>query len=292
MAMADVIAAGPASMEALATRPNPRAAGYRIAVLFGRKNTWKKCLADLIDGTKYTYNFANFSTDDLGEADCIVPLGLADYPPLRRQQGRYGNKYFIPPVTAVTLCDDKLEFNRMLLGTRFASLVPPLYRRATVRFPYIIKRREGSAGNGMIIVRDADAEAELPDTIRTADSFRQAYVPGDVEYATHMLIVDGQLIFCSTNQYVMPDEFTIRGRVRPLQTNRGFNMDQATITEFVDILTLIAYEGACCVNYKVADGRVWVLEINPRVGDTLRLDINAYLDAYNSALHKHPAGNA
>jgi predicted ATP-grasp superfamily ATP-dependent carboligase len=44
------------------------------------------------------------------------------------------------------------------------------------------------------------------------------------------------------------------------------------------------YSGTSCFNYKIADGRPKLFEINPRPGGSLRLDLNAYLDAYLAAL--------
>ncbi len=38
---------------------------------------------------------------------------------------------------------------------------------------------------------------------------------------------------------------------------------------FRDMLNAVGYEGLCCVNYKLQDGRVRFLEINPRFGASL-----------------------
>lgn len=53
---------------------------------------------------------------------------------------------------------------------------------------------------------------------------------------------------------------------------------------FNRILRALDYEGTCCFNYKFADGIPMILEINPRFGASIVLDIDTYVDAYLSAV--------
>ena len=43
------------------------------------------------------------------------------------------------------------------------------------------------------------------------------------------------------------------------------------------MLAPLNYRGPCVIDYKLADGRVQIFEINPRLGGTLLLDAHARL---------------
>ena len=99
-------------------------------------------------------------------------------------------------------------------------------------------------------------------------------MPGRTEYATHMLIVDGMVIYHSSNEYEMAQEFSVKGNaLAPVSEVIDADVDARIIDELSALLRTIGFNGTCCVDYKIVDGRIRLLEVNPRCGFSLFRDI-------------------
>lgn len=110
-------------------------------------------------------------------------------------------------------------------------------------------------------------------------------MPGQIEYATHMLLVDGKVLYHSTNKYDMSDEFLVKGSARqPQREMLGTDMEENVLRELTGLVRSIGFNGTCCLDYKIMAGNIQLMEINPRVGFSLFRDINRYLGAYIGAL--------
>ena len=204
---------------------------------------------------------------------------------LRRQYGEENEKYIIPDIHVTALCADKLDFNKAILASDFARMIPPIYGTTKRDFPYVLKKRDGGSGEGTVVVRNEEAEKRYADHLSQNAFFCQAYVPGPVEYATHMLLVDGEVLYHSTNRYVMSDEFLVKGSAyQPAREILGTDIEERVIGELIELLLSIGFSGTCCLDYKITEGGIQLMEVNPRVGFSLFRDINRYLEAYIGAL--------
>jgi len=237
----------------------------------------------LADAERYDCEFSELDGPDLNQFDCVIPFDFADYPPLRKHAHLWGRKFWLPDPKVVALCDDKLILNRLLLGGEFAEVVPRLYESGERQFPYIIKRRRDLWGLNSFVVRDQDDERSLAVLLQSPDYFRQAYIVGSQEFALHVLIAEGKIAYQSTVKYDMDSDIYVKGKRNPAK--------QAVLlpgkTDYPDLLGLIEsldYDGICCINYKIDNGRPKLLEINPRLGASVTADINRLLDAYLRSL--------
>ncbi len=244
-------------------------------------------MQDHIDLAAYSYRFVDFEQANIFQANCAVPITFRDYENLRHYHAAYRRKYIIPLSEVVDLCRDKKAFNEAIRQTAFAALIPPMLQRHDVQFPFVLKKRISEAGLDVHMIKDATDAAHYAEQIASDDYICQKYVPGAVEYATHMLMAGGKLYYHSTNEYRMGQDFIVKGdAVRPQQEAFGIEADAAIIEQLAGILRAIGYEGTCCFDYKLADGQIQLLELNPRCGSSLFREINLYLAAYHEALRR------
>ena len=256
-----------------------------VTIAFGRNGDWEGLVGRSIDHDLYAFTCVDFDRFDLRTADYAVPLQVHDAIALRRWYGDEHEKYIIPDIPVTDLCADKLNFNKTILAGDFARMIPPIYDTTKRDFPYVLKKRESGAGEGVFVVRNEEDERRYADYLSHDDFFCQVYVPGQIEYATHMLLVDGELLYHSTNKYDMSDEFLVKGSARqPVREMLGTDMAGRLIGEMTELLCSIGFNGTCCLDYKIVEGGIQLMEVNPRVGFSLFRDINRYLGVYIEAL--------
>jgi hypothetical protein len=254
-------------------------------VAFGDFASWAELIRPNLDA-RYAPSFVDLSQVRLEDFDAVIPIQLTHYTPLFRHPELRGLKFFHPSPEVVSLCDDKLRLTQFLIAQGFASFVPPL-RSSGAPYPYVRKKREGWWGMHCHIVRSPQDECGLDLTDDTW--FSQALVPGQAEFATHILRVRGQIRYASTFIYEMATPEFVKGAVaNPFRT--GFMPGCVYLDLFSEILARLEYEGTACIDYKIVDGQPVVFEINPRFGGSLSSDVTAYLDAYLGALARPPLG--
>ena len=116
------------------------------------------------------------------------------------------------------------------------------------------------------MVRNHHDEWKLRDQLSDPAFYRQEIIRGRNEFATHILFTENRIVKSLDVRYEFESDIPIKGQDRPLYTAVG-KCDYLDL--FATILRSIGFEGLCCVNYKVVDGRPYIFEINPRFGGTL-----------------------
>jgi len=192
----------------------------------------------------------------------------------------WGTKFLHPSTQVVSLCDDKLNLSQFLAAEGFGEFVPRL-RSAGAPYPYVWKKRRGWWGMHCRIVNGPQDESDL--NPNDDDWFSQELVPGEVEFATHILRVRGQIRYVSTYVHKMAAGALVNG-VNDSPLHSGFMRSCIFLDLFSEMLSRLEFEGTACIDYKVVDGRPVIFEINPRFGGSLCSDITAYLDAYVGSL--------
>ncbi len=254
-------------------------------IAFGRFGDWASLVNQTIDKSRYIFDCVQFDDFDLNKIDYAVPITLRDAEILRLRHDENRTKYIIPNRDVVLFCNDKKEFNERILNSPFAPMIPPIYVEPERHYPYVLKKRDDLSGNEIFVIRDAADESRHIARLDADGYFCQAFVPGAIEYATHMLMVDNDLVYHSTNKYEMSDHYSIKGTCnRPKAEFINIEMNPIVIITFTTLLRAIGFNGTCCVDYKIMNGRIQLMEINPRCGFSLFRDINRYLSAYTNAL--------
>ncbi len=248
------------------------------------KPQWEPTLRAQLDHERYDCVFADFLTADLTPFDLVVPLTLKDYAGLAAQSPAVRARALFPSQEVVSLCHDKLRFNRLLLSTPHAWTIPRLFDDAPPEPPYVLKRREDEFGAHTHLVRTREDEVQVRQLLTRPAFFAQRYVPGNREYATHILVRRGEPVFQMNVIYEMSNEFYVKNNTFR-QNKVTVNHDPTSWSLFFEILAEIGYaDGACCFNYKYESEKIQIFELNPRFGGSLNRGINDYLRAYQAAL--------
>ena len=200
-----------------------------------------------------------------GDYDLVVPLTVEalaaaalDGALCRRTPLR------IPDPRVVELCHDKAALNARLREFGFASHIPAPAHSG--EFPYSLKLRRDDGGKNSFCIDGPADEAEHRAKLDSPDYFAQQIVLGKMEFTTHLVHARGDTPRALTISFRMATDRAVRGR-DPVALHRRVCTHDTRL--FAAMLDAIGFEGLCCVNYKLLDGRPQLLEINPRAGITL-----------------------
>jgi hypothetical protein len=236
-----------------------------LRILFTGKPDWTADIAKGFLGSRHRVEFGSLSTHDPAEFDLVVPLeisGLIEAGKLPDLLAK--NAIPIPPEETILLCDDKSRFSQTLIDKGFGEYIPKLWSACVT--PYVLKKKVGEWGKECWMVRNHHDEWKLRDQLSDPAFYRQEIIRGRNEFATHILFTKNRIVKSLDVRYEFESDIPIKGQDRPLYTAVG-KCDYLDL--FATILRSIGFEGLCCVNYKVVDGRPYIFEINPRFGGTL-----------------------
>lgn len=201
-----------------------------------------------------------------------------------------GERYLAPDWETVRLAHDKLLFNRWLVRAGFGAAVPRFGRWQ--RYPFLVKKRCAAGGEHIHMIHNRSDLARCRTTCPGGEYFRQAWVPGQVEYTAHVLH-DGGVRYARTVRFEAGAEPCLRGVQTQSTGSVRMELGEAGCPDPISgILRRLRFRGACCFNYKLVRGQPQIFEMNPRVGGSLQLDINAWLEALLALLPVRRAGTA
>ena len=229
------------------------------------KPDWTERIQGGFRRTRYRVEFGDISTENLDKFDVIVPLTEKDFECLRRSSGSSRkNRIAVPSEQCTQLCNDKLALNEALILAGFGAYIPSMGRGLTP--PYILKKRIGEWGVDCHIIRNRTDEQTFSQQLDDPAYFCQELIGGPSEFATHILFMGGQIVKALNVMYEFATETPIKGQDQGLYT---VIRRCPHLKLFARMLRSINFEGLCCVNYKIARGQPFLLEINPRFGGSL-----------------------
>ncbi len=247
-------------------------------ILFSPKPSVERMLATKLKGFEASYRPFDDPALDPDDHDLVVPLRLDAMRFLNSPAGaRLRPKALLPSDAVLDLCSDKLAFARKLLSFGYGANIPAIEGDFTP--PYMLKKRQDEWGKNSHIIRSGADEERLGALLASPDYYRQEFVPGAAEYATHMLVHGTDVTYCGTVRIDFAAADTVfREGVKPLGFTRAHNPDHVRL--FARILVQIGFEGLCCFDYKVVDGVAKIFELNPRFGGSLAFTPNGAFAAY------------
>jgi len=250
-----------------------------LKILFSANYGNEKTIRRAFSLSRHKIKFAPFTPENIRESDLVVPLLIHDVRLLQKSRSLLQNNLIkIPNEEAVNLCDNKYLFNATLVKKGFQDFVPKI--GTDLRPPFMLKKKVTWAGDFCYIISDAETKAKYGELINSDEYFCQEIIGGVNEYATHILFKDGKIVETLTVEYTFYDEIPINGK-------SGFAYTKIVkckcLDTFSSILNAIGYEGLCCFDYKIADGKPKIFEINPRFGGSLGNYFISFLNNLKSA---------
>lgn len=251
-------------------------------VLFLDKPDWKRWIQRKI--RKHSPFFYHFTHEiNPNNFDLVVPLTLAAQRHINENPNWINPKKVLSPSNeCIDLCDDKLIFHKFLNESGYADMAPKFNQ--SFDYPYVIKKRIGAWGNGVFIIRNSQDELAHQKELESEDYFREEFIPGQEEYAAHIIMVNGKAVFLKTLEYRFKEQYFVKG---PLFKPATREVDHSHFLPiFEEILAKINYQGISCFNYKLVHGSLCIYEINPRYGGSLSRFITDALIAYRKAVQQ------
>lgn len=237
----------------------------RLRILFSPMPDWEQSIREAFTPFGHEIEFAEFSRESIRGRDLVVPLTLEDVLMLDGMRDLLGgNPIPIPSPESVAICDDKRLFEETLAVRGFAEFLPG--PRLNREFPYVLKRKIDAWGRHCAVVHGVDEEEGLRHHLDDPDYLHQRFISGREEFTTHIVFREGRILAALNLRYRFADETPIKGRSHPL-TIHPCKLSHGAL--FREILLSIGFEGLCCFNYKLEQGKPLILEINPRFGGSL-----------------------
>lgn len=232
----------------------------KVKVLFSRERDWEHGIRMGFQFTKHEIAFGEFSFDNIKDHDLVVPLTIDDLMYLDGARDLIvDNPVPIPAKEVVLLCNDKYLFAQHLITSGFGDFVPKM--GPGLAYPYILKKRVDEGSKNCHIILGPQEEEKFANILTDPEYYTQMIITGPLEYATHILFKD-QEILCALNiEYVFENDIPIKRIDKPVYLRicrSPFNDVFSTMLKSID------FEGICCINYKVYNKLPYVLEINPR----------------------------
>lgn len=194
-----------------------------------------------------------------------------------------GTSTLLPPPEAMRVFADKGRFARYAAEQGLDAFVPATYASPdAARFPAVLKRCDLNAGNGVVVVASAD---ELASRLTEAPWAGHAVLLQDcieatVEYVAHLVRAGGRIVWSRAYAYPLAHARVVRGPVEGVAIEPA-HLSAADLAVFERFLAPLAYQGPANIDFRRrADGRLAILEINPRLGGSLmRPEFSADLEA-------------
>ena len=250
-------------------------------ILISNKEDWITKSEGKIDTSKFDITYSPISEQkSFRKFDAVIPLYETEVHYLNDKfKSKNGVKFIIPKNSVSTICEDKKNFSDFMNNHGFTNYTPLVSDSLSI--PFILKKRIDEWGhNAFLIQNEVDLETYKAQLV-SQDYFKQEYFFGKEEFTTHFLFKNGELKYYFTLKFEFKNDSYVKGRQSP-------PFKTATITEhktdfislFTDILKALEFEGVGCFDYKLNKGVPKIFEINPRVGGSLPLDANNYLENY------------
>ena len=238
----------------------------KLKILFSRESSsLEKRIKGGFYDTPHVIAFDVFSPRNIRDYDLIVPLTLPDLKYLNEVRNLIiDNPIPIPSLESILLCDDKYSLNESLAANGFGRFIPKMGEAPA--YPYILKKRIDLEGKNSHLIVNKQQEQRFSNISNHPEYFSQKFMKGAYEYATHILFKNQRIVHAINIEYKFNTETPIKGKDNAMYT---MICHCPYLDVFTAMLTSVGFNGLCCVNYKVCDNHLFLLEINPRFGGSL-----------------------
>ena len=175
----------------------------------------------------------------------------------------------IPSSTAIEFFENKLRFAQYARRHGLLDYTPVVFdRECEVIYPCVIKRTDLNGSVGVRVIQSSEQlrVVEHEEPWRGEQYILQEYVAAPLEYTAHLFVKNGSVLWNAVYSY-QSTQLSVRRVGFPFTRARLGAQEIEIIEQF---LKPVSYTGPCNVDYILReDGRMAILEINPRLGGSL-----------------------
>lgn len=192
------------------------------------------------------------------------------------------------PTYAASEMEDKFKFHAWMHKNKMDHYLPA--RRHILDFPNVLRIGNGYSAKYVFLIRNEAELNALDFDIDTGKYICQEYILGAEEYAYHFIAVNGDIVKQNTYKHffsdLIQDQYYIRGRGffnKSIQSG-AINPEHDKILK--TIVKKLAFTGSGCIDFKIYDQHLYILEFNTRMGgsliffDEILNDLDSYLDTH------------
>lgn len=255
-----------------------------LRILFGCHLGWEPTLKKVFADTAHTISFKKIAECDPAQYDLIIPLTLTEVIALQQKlPDAYAYPLPLPGPEVMERCNNKELFYAFMQDSGFGAYIP--YTGKPEGFPYYLKKKVSYGGLDSELITDAAVESAHLDKLFSDDYLVQAAVPGNKEFATHILFRSGSIVAAFTICHHHRTPLYIRGHKKAASAYSDLCKNQH-LPLFGDILRSLGFEGICCFDYKIVEGSPVIFEINPRIGGSAMEYLLFFINALEISNHK------
>jgi glutathione synthase/RimK-type ligase-like ATP-grasp enzyme len=192
-----------------------------------------------------------------------------------------------PPLTASKM-EDKFFSQQWFKENGYESYLPP--HKHLDDYPYILKTSNGTSGKYVYVINNSEDLARIQFDKEKALS--QAIILSPFEYAYHFFAIDGNVIKETTYQHDFSDiipanTIYIRGEGCHNNLIKRFKLSNAHEALFKKIILQLNFTGFGCIDFKLIEDNLYILEINSRMGGSVAFyddKMHDFLDFMKTAI--------
>lgn len=233
--------------------------------LFFSKPVWDAKIISALKCSGVRYDFFKDGVTNPSDYDLVVPFTVSQYEYLDKYRAYLNGTFLpLPGKNIFNLLNNKKRANDLLVSSGFVRNT----MNREKEYPYILKANKGTNGVNCHIIRCPADEMDIVGKISSSGYHAQIYIEGNKEFATHIVVRNGKIVFSLNIAYYFKTNFPIKGKFSDfpyyIKVEECPHLDL-----FESILSKIGFNGLCCVNYKEFEGVAKIIEINPRCGRSL-----------------------
>lgn len=189
-------------------------------------------------------------------------------------------KFCVPSKDILNCFRDKIKFYNYMKENEFNDYIPKTYDN--IIFPCILKLNVSNYGKSTYIINN---KMDIPNNIDLNKYLICEIIKGDIEYATHIFAINGNIIIDLTIEHKFDESIFVFGSKKYPKLSNKIKTNTYVLTVFKKLIKKCNYNGIMCIDYKIINNIPKIFEINPRVGASLirTNNINLFIDKYIEA---------
>lgn len=190
------------------------------------------------------------------------------------------------PTYAASEMEDKFKFHAWMYKNNWSHCLPG--KRHITDYPYVLRIGNGYSAKYVFLIRHEAELNALDFDIDTGKYICQEYILGSEEYAYHFIAVNGDIVKQTTYKHffseLIQDQYYIRGRGFFNTSIQSVVLDPEHDQILRAVIKAIAFTGVGCIDFKIHNQHLYILELNTRMGgsliffDAILRDLDAYLN--------------